>query len=121
MGTLFLRNEIQVVLWEREICGQISDGAWENTEPNDHWKAWANANAVVARTECEMGRDFDVLKDDYDLINELDIVFLRMVDSCEAAGYPIDRTRLVAELADMGDIMKIRSLPQGGINEQSSR
>ena len=39
-GTLELPTVSAVALWKSEICGQLSDGAWENTMPLDHWHFW---------------------------------------------------------------------------------
>lgn len=33
-------------LFTQEICGQISDGAWEDINPSNHWKFWCNLNVV---------------------------------------------------------------------------
>lgn len=41
------RTQDQVNLWNNEITGQLSDGHWENAIPNDHWKVWCDAEAVV--------------------------------------------------------------------------
>jgi hypothetical protein len=35
--TLNLRNPAQVVLFNEELAGQISDGVWENARPFNHW------------------------------------------------------------------------------------
>ena len=31
-------------LFDHEISGQLSDGAWENTMPYHHWKFWSHLN-----------------------------------------------------------------------------
>lgn len=35
---LNLRNQAQVILFNEELAGQISDGVWENARPFNHWK-----------------------------------------------------------------------------------
>lgn len=40
-GTIFLPTKSAIAVWKNEIVGQLSDGAWENTTPYDHWKFWA--------------------------------------------------------------------------------
>jgi hypothetical protein len=40
-------NKNQVILYECELSGQISDGQWENSRPYDHWKVMSNAEARV--------------------------------------------------------------------------
>ena len=37
----------EAFLWEDEILGQLSDGAWENATPHDHWQAWGRAGVEV--------------------------------------------------------------------------
>jgi hypothetical protein len=44
---IFFRNRDQVVLYELEIKGQISDGHWENSYPDDHWIPMNEAQAEV--------------------------------------------------------------------------
>lgn len=41
-------NIEQVILYECEMKGQISDGNWENAVPMNHWKCMCEAKAVVA-------------------------------------------------------------------------
>lgn len=47
VGTIAFRNADQRVLWECELTGQISDGQWENSLPQDHWEAWCRAQSIV--------------------------------------------------------------------------
>ena len=35
--TLNLANPAQLVLFNEELAGQISDGVWENSRPFEHW------------------------------------------------------------------------------------
>jgi hypothetical protein len=39
-------NRVQLALWQNELVGQISDGKWENSKPNNHWEFWGDATAV---------------------------------------------------------------------------
>jgi hypothetical protein len=34
-------------IWEHEISGQLSDGAWENSTPHEHWKFWGHLETGV--------------------------------------------------------------------------
>jgi len=34
-------------LFDQEIVGQLSDGAWENSSPFNHWHFWCNLNTEV--------------------------------------------------------------------------
>ena len=45
--TITLTSPSAVGLWINELCGQISDGMWENARPLDHWIFWCHAAAVV--------------------------------------------------------------------------
>ena len=49
------RNKTQVILFEHELKGQISDGNWENASPNDHWILPCNATPKVGKI---LGRNF---------------------------------------------------------------
>lgn len=78
---LFFRTLDQVVLFEMEIMGQLSDGAWENTRPDDHWQFWSDAKVDVAAYPEQVGRNFFVAKDDYGLTRKdlLEVVGDRMI------------------------------------------
>lgn len=40
------RTQAQADLWQEELTGQISDGAWENT-PGTGWETWCSADVGV--------------------------------------------------------------------------
>lgn len=68
---LKVKNIQQRVLFNWEICGQLSDGYWENTKPNGHWQIWSLCECLVS-TDGRYGRNFYALRDDYNLVaNEL--------------------------------------------------
>lgn len=46
-GTLTVKNLSQANLYTAELVGQLSDGAWENARPSDHWKVWSDINVVI--------------------------------------------------------------------------
>lgn len=82
MNTLAFATSDQVVLFEMEIQGQLSDGHWENTRPLDHWKPWCGAGralSVIVDPD-NVGRDFHARKDNYNLVNGelLEIIGKRM-------------------------------------------
>ena len=58
-NTVGFRNKNQVVLFEKELKGQISDGHWENSRPFGHWEIPCSAVAYVAANDSEIGRNFD--------------------------------------------------------------
>jgi hypothetical protein len=78
MPTINVRNVAQAALLEMEIKGQLSDGHWENTRPDDHWQIWCDADVVVEPRN--VGRDFWARKDNYGLTSKdlLDVVGERM-------------------------------------------
>jgi hypothetical protein len=48
-------NRNQVVLYECEIKGQLSDGFWENAEPLDHWENMCEAVVKEATGNEKLG------------------------------------------------------------------
>jgi hypothetical protein len=75
-GIFTVASLSQKNLFSCEISGQLSDGAWENTKPYDHWKPWASSEIKVGSN---VGRDFPVKKDGYNLSTLLDYVGDRML------------------------------------------
>jgi hypothetical protein len=56
--TINFRTLSQVILFECEIKGQLSDGYWENSRPHDHWKVPCSATARVATNPELIGASF---------------------------------------------------------------
>lgn len=73
------KNRRQVILFERELKGQISDGHWENSTPRNHWVIPCQAQAFVAKDDTEIGRNFQSRK--YNFTNKLlvEVVGSRMI------------------------------------------
>lgn len=46
-GTMTFTSPTAVGLWVNEICGQISDGMWENASPHNHWQFWCRLDVSV--------------------------------------------------------------------------
>ena len=46
-ATLTVNNLSQANLYNAEISGQLSDGAWENARPADHWQVWSDINVKI--------------------------------------------------------------------------
>lgn len=65
MRTLAFATLSQVLLWNLELAGQISDGYWENAHPFNHWEAWHGPDVQVVVDPSRIGRDFYVSKDNY--------------------------------------------------------
>jgi len=87
-GTFTVASLSQKNLFSCEITGQLSDGAWENTKPYDHWEPWGNADVKVGSN---VGRTFPVKKDGYNLGSLLDYVGDRMLGlgAAGAAGWDL--------------------------------
>jgi hypothetical protein len=79
MNKLYVANEIQKVLFDKEIRGQISDGAWENARPFAHWQIWSNVEVIVSENGV-VGRNFWPAKDNYNLLTLIPFVGDRMVE-----------------------------------------
>lgn len=50
-----LQNLAQVIIYKKELQGQISDGMWENSKPHNHYKAASGAEPYVAETADQLG------------------------------------------------------------------
>ena len=48
--TIRFSNVREAVLYAAELKGQISDGAWENSRPYDHWKVMSDAEVKVDKS-----------------------------------------------------------------------
>lgn len=107
MNTLNFENEIQVLHWNKEMSGQISDGMWENT-PNSDWQTWCDAEVKVDRNN--LGRNFWARKDNFQLTNSmlLGIVGDRMVERARALQADYSHKDLIKDLRRMMKIMRIK-------------
>jgi hypothetical protein len=47
MNTIYLATAVQATLYAVELTGQISDGHWENSSPQNHWKDPCRAKVKV--------------------------------------------------------------------------
>jgi hypothetical protein len=47
VGRIEFTTQTALALWDCEILGQLSDGAWENTRPHEHWKFWHALDSAV--------------------------------------------------------------------------
>lgn len=80
-GILFVRNVEQQAVFELELKGQLSDGAWENSRPYDHWVVWSDAEVKVAGPSNALGRNFFARRTVYNFARTdlLDVVGKRML------------------------------------------
>lgn len=77
MNEIRFENLAQVVLYECELKGQISDGHWEDDD-TDHWKVMCDAKATVAEKENEVGLNFTPERE-YDFCEVVDVLSDRMI------------------------------------------
>ena len=85
MGNIFVVGNLeQAILFMSEIRGQLSDGAWENSRPYEHWKYW---NRATVKVGSNVGRNFWAEKDNYNLTNSslLKIIGPRMIGAVKLA------------------------------------
>ena len=54
-GYIFLPTVSAMALWQEEILGQLSDGAWENSKPYDHYKYWFKLGLKKGNPEVKGG------------------------------------------------------------------
>lgn len=62
--TLHFRTKTAAIVFKNEIRGQISDGAWENSRPHNHWEFWCKADVVV---DGELGYEGHPLRTNYNV------------------------------------------------------
>jgi hypothetical protein len=86
-----LENPIQVALYKGMLIGQMSDGAWENSSPMNHWRPMAEAEVRVGKP----GMNFSPRRT-YGFVNLLQYVGDEMLDLARATkAYPnADLTQL---------------------------
>ncbi len=104
-GTIAFKSHVQEMLWRCEITGQLSDGAWENTKPFDHWKFWNRLEPVTCgpgQPAVVTGGGFRTKRSLYNLGTLIQYIGDRMVkigrmatgggdeNACDAAGYMPD-------------------------------
>lgn len=60
-------------IFDLEIVGQLSDGAWENSKPYNHWKFWSDIHTELGSDwKFERGYGYNPVKrTGYDLVKQL--------------------------------------------------
>ena len=76
-GTIFLPTPSAIAVWKNEVLGQMSDGAWENTNPQNHWEYWSDLD--VQQGAPGLKADRGPIKTGYNLAGLLQYVGDRMV------------------------------------------
>lgn len=47
LGTIYFTTFSAAMIWKNEVLGQMSDGMWENSSPDDHWEFWHSLDVAV--------------------------------------------------------------------------
>lgn len=110
-GVLHLKNKVQAALWNWEIRGQLSDGAWENSSPYDHWKAWNKAKVVI---DGKLENSVSAQKRNYGLYTLIQYVGDRMVNICNLVHNGYDGDDIHDTYAYETDWDKLENSAQGG-------
>lgn len=107
VDTINFRNQAQVTLWQEELCGQLSDGVWENSRPREHYK-----RPCAAMVTCDifkpLGKNFDHSRA-YNFASKMlvDCVGERMCEHVsKALKKPYSLKELRKDLRDMSKIFK---------------
>lgn len=66
-GAIYLPTWSAIAVFDHEILGQISDGAWENTRPTNHWKFWRSLEIKHGQPEVKHKFSARPLKTSYNL------------------------------------------------------
>jgi hypothetical protein len=107
------RNMAQAVLYEHELKGQLSDGRWENSEPDYHWHRMCDADSLVSTTEdgSDLGPNFSPVrryrfneKETLEVIGER---MLQMVRATVPGCADYTENDMLRDLKDMNKIMKM--------------
>lgn len=77
-GTIYLPTPSAIALWQGEILGQMSDGMWENTKPDNHWVFWGKMNVALGTPKLDSSEP--PVKSSYNLAGLLEYVGDRMVN-----------------------------------------
>jgi len=77
-GQIFLPSYSSLNIWENEITGQLSDGAWENSKPYDHWEFWSKLTPTIGKPEVK-AVNMRPKKTGYNLASLIEYVGDRMI------------------------------------------
>lgn len=88
---IYFGNRVQKALFDHELCGQMSDGKWENV-PGKHWEQWCDAETEVAEVGQPVGTNFYPKKSNYNFAAKdlLECVGDRMINIANMAYNGVD-------------------------------
>ena len=77
IGYIYLPTYSAIALYDWEITGQLSDGAWENTNPQEHWLFWNEVQPRLGKPQVVSNQR--PIKNNYNLTSLIQYVGDRMV------------------------------------------
>lgn len=86
-GVITFATVAEAAIFENEIKGQLSDGAWENSEPYDHYVNWCGLEVKVDPDHVGISPGFVATRNTYGLARQLTVVFDRMLSYARWAKY----------------------------------
>jgi len=98
-GTISLPTYSAINLWKHELTGQFSDGMWENSGPEGHYRFWCDLEVIKGLPGVETDRPWSCQKTGYRLGALYEVVGDRMVNlgrMGEALGKVVDYQHHVA-------------------------
>lgn len=97
-GTISFPTVTALAIWNGEIKGQLSDGAWENSGPNGHYHFWQNMKATVGKAQTVATTYPE--KNNYGLSKLIEYVGDRMLKTGQMAKASGDGAREVARVGE---------------------
>lgn len=99
------RTKAMEDLWNNELVGQISDGAWENSS-NNSWEFWGNLpTSVGGKTALRAGTD-ELIRKSFDFAGELyDVIGDRMLKIIQVTEPEATESTLIRYLAEIKSAM----------------
>jgi hypothetical protein len=103
MYKLYVRNEAQKIIFDKELKGQLSDGIWENETTDE--RLW-NCEVIVANLGERLGCSFSP-RYPVDFCDEsmTDLLADRVVEYVRCAGMEYYEDMLVDDLVDLTKIV----------------
>ena len=107
MKKLVFANQQQVILWNKEMRGQVSDGMWENSTPHGHWVEITNVNATADSNPDKQGCFGFTPQRRYNFANTqlLDIVGGRALEEVQKDDPNYNWSDMVRDLKQMSNIV----------------
>lgn len=101
--SLIFKNRVQAMLFAIEISGQLSDGAWENSRPLNHWRELCYARIGYGKNPMKVNvyprRKYNFARRD---LLEIPVVLERMIFYSKMAMlFPEAKTQEISVMEDL--------------------